>query len=211
MATYRSLARDRIPSSREQAMRLNALAWTAFVSGNSTPMSALMAIDAFTIVNSSDDPMSGQKLSIYTMILDTVAANLWTVGRREDATQCQANAVAASFVLPRGRSDEMGKRLREFDGELPDPPDDRLLFTSPFATNGFPLADDASQQAQQVNLAKIDAAVREYLNRVAPLPELNATRAALREDMPLPLSPDAKLGPLVDDLLRLLHDTYDGD
>ncbi len=51
---------------------------------------------------------------------------------------------------------------------MPERPQDSLLFTSNVTTKGHPLANNATQQQRQENLGEIDAAVREYIDRVAP-------------------------------------------
>jgi len=92
---------------------------------------------------------------------------------------------------------------------LPEPPQDSLRFRS---RNATPDGDRSSLSPEQMqdNLVKILPAVNEYLDRAAPLPDLDTAQTKLREDMPPTLAPDSPMSELVSDLLQLVEDTYRG-
>ena len=52
--------------------------------------------------------------------------------------------------------------------------------------------------------------MHEYLDRIAPLPNLDNVKAALKEDIQPSAALDTSLSELVGDLLQLVEDTYQG-
>ena len=207
VALHPSLEPGQVDRTQMNAVRrLNNFAWRMFEEGNASPLSASTAIDATEIVTEGG-LRSRADLSACAMILDTVAATLWELGFREQATQCQARAVAASHLTPDARNHQvLVNRLNDFGGSV-EPPDDTLLFTSEFATQGRPLAEDATPQQRQDNLAAIETDVRGYLDRVASGPDLAAIKAKLLEENP-PHPVDASMVGIVGDLLERIEAEY---
>ena len=61
---------------------------------------------------------------------------------------------------------------------------------------------NATEEQRASVIDRIDSAVREYLDRVAPMPDLSEIEAELRQDLPPPLPPTTPLIEVLDDVLR---------